>query len=58
MYRDFLLFIPHGAPSLKALLTYYSAVGNVNHEGDVHVNDTLQGMGKHIFPYCCEYFSE
>lgn len=46
--RDFLLFIPHGAPNLRAILTYYSATANVNQEGDVNVNDTLQGLGKYM----------
>lgn len=48
MIRDFLLFLPSTSPSLKAILSYYSATANVNHEGDVHVNDTLQGLGKYI----------
>lgn len=45
-YRDFLLFIPSGVPSLRAVLSYYSATASVNQEGDVHINDTLQGFGK------------
>ena len=48
--RDFLLFVPHGTPNLRAILTYYSATANVTHEGDVHVNDTLQGFGKYATP--------
>lgn len=48
-YRDFLLFVPHGTPSLRAILTYYTATGNVNSEGDVHVNDTLKGLGNYSF---------
>jgi len=44
--RDFLLFVPHGTPNLRAIISYYSAAANVNQEGDVHVNDTLQGFGK------------
>ncbi|KAK5098287.1 hypothetical protein LTS08_006420 [Lithohypha guttulata] len=44
-WRDFLLFVPHGAPNLRAILTYYSATANVNQEGDVNVNDTMQGLG-------------
>lgn len=59
-HRDFLLFVPHGTPSLRAILTYYSATGTVNQEGDVHVNDTLQGMGKLLFcpfmPYLPQRF--
>lgn len=47
-YSDFLLFVPHGNPSLRSLLSYYTATASVTHEGDVHVNDTLQGLG--IFP--------
>lgn len=44
--RNFLLFIPSGVPNLRAILSYYSATANVNAEGDVHINDTLQGFGK------------
>ena len=44
--RNFLLFLPAGAPNLRAVLSYYSATANVNAEGDVHINDTLQGFGK------------
>lgn len=44
--RNFLLFIPAGVPNLRAVLSYYSATTNVNAEGDVHINDTLQGFGK------------
>ena len=46
--RDFLLFVPHGKPNLRAIISYYSAATSVNQEGDVHVNDTLQGVGKYI----------
>ncbi|KAL4951837.1 mitochondrial carrier domain-containing protein [Aspergillus filifer] len=44
-WRDFLLFLS-GYPSydLHAVLSYYSATGNLNPEGDVHIND-LQGLG-------------
>lgn len=45
-FRNFLLFIPAGVPNLRAILSYYSATANVNAEGDVHINDTLQGFGK------------
>ena len=48
VYRDFLLFIPHDGTSLRAVLSYYTATGNVNQEGDVHINDSLQGVGKYI----------
>ncbi|KAJ5690509.1 hypothetical protein N7462_004901 [Penicillium macrosclerotiorum] len=44
-WRDFLLFLPLRSPSdLRALLSYYTATGNLNPEGDVHIND-LQGLG-------------
>jgi hypothetical protein len=48
MCRNFLLFIPANSPSLGALISYYSATANVNQEGDVHINDTLQGFGKKL----------
>lgn len=43
--RDFLLFIPAGTPNLRAVLSYYSSVATVNLEGDVIINDSLQGFG-------------
>ncbi|KAJ5938953.1 hypothetical protein N7466_002087 [Penicillium verhagenii] len=44
-WRDFLLFLPLHSPSdLRAVLSYYSSTGNLNPEGDVHIND-LQGLG-------------
>jgi solute carrier family 25 phosphate transporter 23/24/25/41 len=44
-YRDFLLFLPlHSPTDLHAVLSYYTATGNLNPEGDVHIND-LQGLG-------------
>ncbi|KAJ9293272.1 hypothetical protein DTO271G3_7995 [Paecilomyces variotii] len=44
-WRDFLLFLPVKPSSdLRAVLSYYSAIGNLNPEGDVHIND-LQGLG-------------
>ena len=50
--RNFLLFLPSGQPSLRAVISYYSATANVNQEGDVHINDTLQGFGMFaIGPY-------
>jgi solute carrier family 25 phosphate transporter 23/24/25/41 len=43
--RDFLLFLPLRSPTdLTAVLSYYTATGNLNPEGDVHIND-LQGLG-------------
>lgn len=43
--RDFLLFLPLRSPTdLHAVLSYYTATGNLNPEGDVHIND-LQGLG-------------
>ena len=44
-FRDFLLFLPLQSPTdLHAVLSYYSATGNLNPEGDVNIND-LQGLG-------------
>lgn len=49
--RDFLLFLPgHPSPDLRAILSYYTATGNLNPEGDVNIND-LPGLGTdHLFP--------
>ncbi|RMD44996.1 hypothetical protein DV735_g79, partial [Chaetothyriales sp. CBS 134920] len=47
-WRDFLLFLPSGVSNLRAIFSYYSATANVNQEGDVHINDTLQGFGYFI----------
>jgi solute carrier family 25 phosphate transporter 23/24/25/41 len=44
--RDFLLFIPVSAPSLHAVMSYFSATMKVNQEGDVLISDdTVQGLG-------------
>jgi solute carrier family 25 phosphate transporter 23/24/25/41 len=43
-HRDFLLFLPADSPNLRTVLSYYSATGNLNPEGDVDIND-LQGLG-------------
>jgi solute carrier family 25 phosphate transporter 23/24/25/41 len=44
--RDFLLFIPVSAPSLHAVMSYFSATMKLNQEGDVGINDdTIQGLG-------------
>ncbi|KAB8233789.1 calcium-binding mitochondrial carrier protein [Aspergillus alliaceus] len=44
-WRDFLLFLPaYSSSNLRAVLSYYTATGNLNPEGDVHIND-LQGLG-------------
>ncbi|KAL4968428.1 calcium-binding mitochondrial carrier protein [Aspergillus stella-maris] len=44
-WRDFLLFLTgYSSYDLHAVLSYYSATGNLNPEGDVHIND-LQGLG-------------
>ncbi|KAL4923985.1 calcium-binding mitochondrial carrier protein [Aspergillus undulatus] len=44
-WRDFLLFLSgYSSYDLHAVLSYYSATGNLNPEGDVHIND-LQGLG-------------
>ncbi|KAI9930330.1 hypothetical protein ASPWEDRAFT_153469 [Aspergillus wentii DTO 134E9] len=50
-WRDFLLFLPaYSSSDLHAVLSYYTATGNLNPEGDVHIND-LQGLGTdHSFP--------
>lgn len=49
--RDFLLFLPgHSSPDLRSILSYYTATGNLNPEGDVNIND-LPGLGTdHLFP--------
>ncbi|KAF2460951.1 calcium dependent mitochondrial carrier protein [Lineolata rhizophorae] len=45
-WRDFLLFIPAEAPSLKTVLSYYSSTVMVNPEGDVQISDeTIEGLG-------------
>ncbi|BCS20041.1 calcium-binding mitochondrial carrier protein [Aspergillus puulaauensis] len=47
-WRDFLLFLSgYSAYDLHAVLSYYTATGNLNPEGDVHIND-LQGLGYFI----------
>ncbi|OJJ66857.1 hypothetical protein ASPBRDRAFT_187537 [Aspergillus brasiliensis CBS 101740] len=47
-WRDFLLFLPaYSSSNLRAVLSYYTATGNLNPEGDVHIND-LQGLGYFI----------
>ncbi|KAK1142708.1 hypothetical protein N8T08_007339 [Aspergillus melleus] len=50
-WRDFLLLLPaYSSSNLHAVLSYYTATGNLNPEGDVHIND-LQGLGTdHTFP--------
>ncbi|KAJ5098197.1 hypothetical protein N7532_005198 [Penicillium argentinense] len=53
---DFLLFLPLRSPSdLHAVLSYYTATGNLNPEGDVHIND-LQGLGTES-PFLNRYLS-
>ena len=49
VYRNFLLFIPANTPSLRAVLSYYSSTVTVNAEGDVHVSETIEGLGKQRF---------
>ena len=44
--RNFLLFIPTANPNLRKIFSYYSATGTLNPEGDVHINDSLQGLGE------------
>ncbi|KAL2044376.1 hypothetical protein N7G274_003081 [Stereocaulon virgatum] len=48
-WRKFLLFIPTDTPNLRAVLSYYSSTVTVNSEGDVHVSETVEGLGKHQF---------
>lgn len=40
-----MLFIPAAAPNLRAVLSYYSSTATLNQEGDVQINDSLQGLG-------------
>ncbi|KAL7771876.1 hypothetical protein CFE70_001827 [Pyrenophora teres f. teres 0-1] len=50
-WRDFLLFIPANAPSLHAVMSYFSATMKVNQEGDVAISDdVIQGLA-HTPPY-------
>ena len=46
-----MLFLPaHSSPDLRAILSYYTATGKLNPEGDVNIHD-LQGLGTdHLFP--------
>ena len=44
-WRNFLLFIPANTMNLKKVFSYYQTTGSVNQEGDVHINDSLTGMG-------------
>ena len=37
--------MPANTPSLRAVLSYYSAVVTLNPEGDVNVNESLEGLG-------------
>jgi hypothetical protein len=43
--RDFLLFIPGHTPNLRAILSYYDTTATVNPDGDVHINEILDGLG-------------
>jgi solute carrier family 25 phosphate transporter 23/24/25/41 len=50
IFRNFLLFIPTRAISLKAVLSYYSSTVTINSEGDVHVSDEIaKGLGRNSF---------
>lgn len=40
--------MPADSPNLRTVLSYYSATGNLNPEGDVDINETLQGLGTGI----------
>ncbi|KKZ67574.1 hypothetical protein EMCG_06750 [[Emmonsia] crescens] len=44
-WRDFLLFLPASTSNLGGLISYYGALGNLNPEGDVHINEPFQGSG-------------
>ena len=44
-WRNFLLFIPANTMNLQKVFSYYQTTGSVNQEGDVHINDSLQGLG-------------
>ncbi|ODH21120.1 hypothetical protein ACO22_05715 [Paracoccidioides brasiliensis] len=44
-WRDFLLFLPTKTSNLRGLISYYSTLGNLNPEGDVHINKPIQGSG-------------
>lgn len=46
--RNFLLFLPAESPNLRTVLSYYSATGNLNPEGDVSINQ-LEGLGTDLF---------
>lgn len=46
-----MLFLPATKPNLRAVLSYYSSTVTLDAEGDVHVtNDTVEGLGRHLFP--------
>ncbi len=48
--RDFLLFIPATTPSLRAVLSYFSATVTLNPEGDVQVgHEAIEGLGTEPF---------
>ncbi|KAK2759171.1 hypothetical protein FQN54_003271 [Arachnomyces sp. PD_36] len=50
-WRNFLMFFPAGSSTLHDVLSYYTATGTLNPEGDVHINQPLQGLGTdHSFP--------
>jgi solute carrier family 25 phosphate transporter 23/24/25/41 len=44
-YRDFLLFLPADASTLRSALSYYAATGTLNPEGDVQINQPFAGSG-------------
>lgn len=47
--RNFLLFLPLDNPTnLKTVLSYYTATGKLNPEGDVEISETLQGLGTQL----------
>lgn len=48
-WRNFLLFLPLDNPTnLKTVLSYYTATGKLNPEGDVEISETLQGLGTQL----------
>lgn len=46
--RNFLLFLPLDNHNLKTVLSYYTATGKLNPEGDVEISETLQGLGTQL----------
>lgn len=47
--RNFLLFVPTQEVGLKAVVSYYQATVSIDAEGDVHVSDAAEGLGRPTF---------